>query len=437
MKMEEHREFHRDDLLDRAVDAVLHEPTPDDVSPDRVKQLAAAVWQAAERPYPITIITRIKNMRPITRIAVAASVLAALLGLMSWLLPGGGASLAFADMAEALKSVHSATWKSVSVVKREVPEKETTTWNQVGMFLAPSHERTEMTVPGQTFPEISIMDRQQDKTLVLHPRTKTATVINIKNMPKGEHCGTTFQDLRSLVAMAQSGKGEKLERLGVKTIDGRPAEGFHFQIGVTDVKIWADPKTSLPIRVENTTLPGVSPEVRIVMTDFQIDVDLDESLFSLDMPKGYTLGRTMEMDMSRALKNPLVFLGDSLKIAAEYNSGVFPDTLQGKQGIDGILFRAMPEMVKKYGKDVDGRQKVTTDLAMTLSAAFGFLGAIPPDDLHYAGKGIKLGTPNRPIFWAERKRDGRCMVLYADLSYQEVSKEEASKFPQPEAKPKP
>ena len=55
-----------------------------------------------------------------------------------------------------------------------------------------------------------------------------------------------------MVADAQSGKGGKVERLGVETIDGRPAEGFRFQLGTIEVKIWADPKTLLPIRVEET-----------------------------------------------------------------------------------------------------------------------------------------------------------------------------------------
>ena len=63
--------------------------------------------------------------------------------------------------------------------------------------------------------------------------------------------------------------------------------------------------------------------------------------------------------------------------------------------------------------------------------------AAPPDALHYAGKDVKLGTPNRPILWIERKRDGRCMVIYADLSVKDVPAEEAPTVPQSEGSPTP
>ncbi len=148
MMMENREDFHHDDLLERAVDAVLRDPIPDELPPDRVAQLVAVVRQAADQPYPITLIERIKNMKPRTKIAVAAAVLIAFAGLMSWLVPGGGVALAFADVAEALNSVHSATWKTTTVVKG--PQNETVTWSEIGMFLAPSHERTETTAQGKT-----------------------------------------------------------------------------------------------------------------------------------------------------------------------------------------------------------------------------------------------------------------------------------------------
>ena len=62
---------------------------------------------------------------------------------------------------------------------------------------------------------------------------------------------------------------------------------------------------------------------------------------------------------------------------------------------------------------------------------------MPPDAWHYAGKDVKLGTPNKPIFWVQRKSDGQGWVLYADLNIKEVSKEEAPKVPVAEGGPKP
>ena len=115
--MEDHKDLTPDDLLDRAVDAVLRDPMPGELPPDRIAQLVAAVEKAANRPYPVTLIERIRNMKLRTKIAIAASILIACAGLMSWLAPGSGVAVAFADVADALSNVHTATWKTTSVVE--------------------------------------------------------------------------------------------------------------------------------------------------------------------------------------------------------------------------------------------------------------------------------------------------------------------------------
>jgi len=431
--MENRKDFHHDDLLERAVDAVLRDPPPDELPPDQVAQLVAIVRHAADQPYPITLIERIKNMKPRTRIAVAAAVLTAFVGLMSWLVPGSGVAVAFADIAEALNNVHSATWKTTTVVKVKEPQDKTVTFSASAMFLAPSRERTETTADGQK--SIQIVDGQKDKAITLVPVTKTAMVINLKNFPpENNPFGRTFQCLRELVANAQSGKAGKVERLGVKTIDGRPAEGFRIQLGAIEVKIWADPKTLLPIRVEQATVDAAGPEVRIVMTDFRVGVDLDESLFSLDVPAGYTVQQTMQIDAS---KRPLDYLAEALKTAAEYNDGVFPPTLRGEQGLDGLIQRAVKRIDEKLGKaSTEEKLKQATDVIRNQAGGLGVLYALPPDAWHYTGRDVKLGTPNRPIFWFKNKKGTRCQVLYADLSIKEVPADQAPKLPQSEGSPK-
>ena len=55
-------------------------------------------------------------------------------------------------------------------------------------------------------------------------------------------------------------------------------------------------------------------------------------------------------------------------------------------------------------------------------------------DWHYAGKDVKLGTPNRPIFWCKLGKNYQ--VIYADLSVKEVPAEQAPKMPASEGSPK-
>jgi outer membrane lipoprotein-sorting protein len=431
--MEDRKDFNPDELLDRAVDALLREPVPDGLSPDRVAQLAAEVRHAAEPRSPIALTKRIKNMRSSTKIAVAASALIVLVGLTSWLVPGSGAALAFGDVAEALTNVQTARWKSTSVVKR--PEGQTTKADEIGMFMAPSHERTERTQGGVM--SISIIDGQTDKVITLAPAGKIAMVLKLENFPPEAPLGTRFLDLRESALRAKSGEAGKVESLGVKVIDGRRAEGFRLQIGATEVEIWADPKTSLPIRVEQVT--SGATEVRIVMTDFEVDVDLDESLFSLDPPEGYTV-QQMQLELP---KKPLVLLARTLGMVAEVNGGVFPPTLRGEQGIDGVGPRVAEAWKRKYGNDaldsskatanIHELQKATSELAMNLGGAFGILNALSPKhDWHYAGKDVKLNTPNQAIFWWKPQEDGDYEVIYADLSVKDVAPQDMPNVSPPE-----
>ena len=428
--MEDRKDFNPDDLLDRAVDAVLHEPISDGLPPERIAQLVAAVQEAAHRPYTITLVERIWNMKPRTKLAVAALALFALVGLMSWLVPGGGVAVAFGDVSQALNSVQSATWKATSVVEIKVPERKTVTLSANAMFLAPSRERTETTADGAQSSAIGIVDGQKDKAISLIPATKTATVVNLKNFAaKDNPFGRTFPGLQELVASAQSGKAGKVQRLGLHTIDGHEAEGFHVQVGSMEVKIWADPKTLLPVRVEQIV---AEPSTRVVMTDFRFNVPLDESLFSVDVPPGYSVEQTVQIDASK----PWAFLTSALKMAAEINGGVFPPSLQGDQGVVSVIQRGIQTLAEKHKGSPGEARKLGMDVSMNVAGFLGFIYATPPDAMHYAGKGVKLGTPDRPILWlTPPKLSGQYLVIYADLSVKEVSADEAPKLPESEVNP--
>jgi outer membrane lipoprotein-sorting protein len=439
--MSGNRHDQSEDLLQRAVSATRELPLPSGPSAAVASQTLAALREAARRP-KATLFERIHHMpwasKASAMLAVAASVVAVYFVLWN---PTSGAR-AFAAFAEALNSVRSATWKTTTVTKGV--QDGTITTSGIGMFLAPSHERMETLFQGTK--SIQITDGQKDKVLTLIPATKTAVVIDLKNIPPGRESpfGNTFHGLQELVADAQSGKSGKTERLGVETIDGRLAEGFRIQFGSNDVKIWADPQTSLPVRMEQTTTSG--PEGRTVMTDFQIDVDLDKTLFSLDVPKDYTVRQTAQLDLS---KNPIYYLADTLKMTAEVNGGVFPPTLRGEEGIDGIMARSAQTLAKNMAEKLVGQEGKNAleaykdagfRLSMKFGGTFGFLSALSAEnnDWHYAGKGVKLNTPNRPIFWFKRhKASTTYYVLFADLSVKEVPAEEAPKMPESEGGAKP
>jgi hypothetical protein len=320
-----------------------------------------------------------------------------------------------------LNDVRSATWRTTTVVRG--PGRETETSTGIGMFLTPSRERAEKTTGGRT--EIELADGQKDYSVSLVPAARMALVRRFKNLPPAGPLGKTFLNLRKRIADARSGAGEQVEWLGIETIDGRRAEGFRVRHGkidsgyCSDVILWSDPKNSLPIRVESVSLAG-GDETRTVITDFHTNVDLDDSLFSLDVPAGYAM-QTMPVDLS---KQPIDYLVDALKFAAEHNGDLFPATLLGEQGLPGILRRAVESLENKYGKDSPEMFKLRSEIRTNREAAIVFLSNLSPaNDWHYAGKGVKLYTPDKPIFWCKPAGADKYRVVFADLKIKELALE--------------
>jgi hypothetical protein len=142
-------------------------------------------------------------------------------------------------------------------------------------------------------------------------------------------------------------------------------------------------------------------------------------------------------------------LAETLKLVAEVNDGVFPSELRGDNGLDGIFKRSALALGQKMAERIAAREgrnspdvyrKVATELAMKLGGTFGFLGALSAEnnDWHYAGKDVKLNTPDRPIFWFKRHKESTTYhVLYADLSVKDVPAAEAPQMPVSETSPKP
>jgi outer membrane lipoprotein-sorting protein len=90
--------------------------------------------------------------------------------------------------------------------------------------------------------------------------------------------------------------------LGEKEIDGQPVVGFEVQQNdrdfSRDIIVWAHRKTGNPILVELTLY---HPEDRskfttITMSNFNLEAELDERLFSLEPPEGYTLAYQKELE---------------------------------------------------------------------------------------------------------------------------------------------
>lgn len=439
------------------------------------------------------------NMKRLARLAVATITLAASIALVCWLTLGSSTNLAFAAVAEALEHLRSATF-DVTIESKQDSGSATATGK--GFFLAPSHQRIETTVEMKNLPmkpaphsdnpvtqaaiegalkaiqsmpkmtSISIVDGQAGKQLMLMPSSKMAIEMDLKKlqenqqkMAKKELPPDLFEMVRRLVREGSSLPDEKVERLGKQTIDGHEAVGFQShsrQMG--DMLVWADPQTARPIRIEltNAMLTGV----HMTMSIFQYDVDLDQALFRLEAPAGYSV---QTADLTVPTEEDLL---RTLRAIAEHNDGKFPAKLAMSEEVMKALMpaadpkvqaemdaernAAMDKIAAKYGGKEQMRAKYGKELPPEILAELA--QAMAPmqqkemktnlpllqkrmqgltfyqmltseNDPHYAGAGVKLGTPDRPIFWYKPTGADKYHVLYADLSVKELTPEEVQQLP--------
>ncbi len=77
----------------------------------------------------------------------------------------------------------------------------------------------------------------------------------------------------------------KREPLGEKEIDGRHVVGYRLTGRGQVNSFWGDPKTGLPVLIEQTM--AMFPDAKTTMSDFVFNVEMDESLFSVEPPAGY------------------------------------------------------------------------------------------------------------------------------------------------------
>jgi hypothetical protein len=245
------------DLLDQAATLLREAPTP----PGPPRQLVLDTFAAMQHPR--------RRIPPFTAILAIAAMLLAAIGGWFWFSSTGSAEIAFAD------------------VVREIAKTQTLEATQIKHHL------------GQARPEIS-------KIMFKGPHVRVesdAGYVGLSDLQKGEHLrldlsaktashsvyiGREMDPYAEMRHMAESAPTP----LGVQTFNGRALHGFsgtvHF-LGLKHVpaKVWVDPTTKLPARIEIITEKGLVTQTTVIYDNIQFDLPLDDSLFVMTVPQGY------------------------------------------------------------------------------------------------------------------------------------------------------
>ncbi|MFH1719511.1 MAG: hypothetical protein ABIF19_19340 [Planctomycetota bacterium] len=340
------------------------------------------------------------------KFAIAAViVVAAIIGLRYVIGPVGMTGTVYAEVAERLHKARTLIYTVTTTTPVEgMPDMEMEV-----AFKEPGYMR--MTMPGGY---VSVMDSVQGKGLSIIPERKQFVEIEMSNLPddSGRRQFETIERLRTLPDRAD-------EVLGEQEIDGRTVQGFRVrEEGLTNT-VWIDPKTRelVLVEVEFANAPGMSA----TMTGFRFDVDLDDALFSLSPPDGYSrVG--LQVDAAEASEQDLTAL---LKLWSQWTKdGTLPPTLNPAE-----LAKVSMEMAKagKFHDDQTSEQQ-RLQHTMQMTRAIMFVMKLPVEsNWRYAGENVEYGDAETPIFWYQPAGSQTYRVIYGDLSVKDVAPENLPK----------
>jgi hypothetical protein len=218
---------------------------------------------------------------------------------------------------------------------------------------------------------------------------------------------------------------------------------------------------------------GIEGSVKATLSDFVFNVDIDESLFSLEPPAGYRVTvQNVKTDVSPPEEKDLI---EMFREYSKLSDGAFPEsldplttpTIAGKMAsirmmtqnfwkelapangkpnevqrrkLEELMLKAIEgqlnkeqiaEQVKEFIethelKEVGEAQAQETEefgqaqineVLQRVQQGLSFANTLPPNaDAHYVGKGVSFGAADTPIFWYLPKNSKNYRVIYADLS---------------------
>jgi outer membrane lipoprotein-sorting protein len=426
----EERQDGATDLLDRATEALRHVPVPPGPPVEAVRRVLDAGLEVHAVPLSVQKSSgRIgRRIRRIARIAVAASLLVAAGALVCWVV--GSSNIAFAKVAYVLEHLQSATF---DVTIEMTGQDNIVTTRAKGSFLAPSRQRIEGARKADRYGDMVIIaDYETAKGIVLLPAQRMAILIDSGKIKEqiNNPMACMFEMMRCLVREGRSGAGKVTPIVGKREIDGQTVVGFFAQCSMGDMTLWADPRTAKPVRIK-LNMPAM--KAHAVLNDFHYNVRLDPSLFRLEPPPGYL---AQKMDVGLPLEQGLI---QTLRTVAEERNGMFPKELgMNREVMDALEAIAEPDIdaIAASG-DEQAAEVILSTLPLEQKYMQGilfYLSLQPQNEAHYAGGGVKLGTPNRPIFWYKPTGSKRFRVIYADLHVNEMSADEVKTLPASAAK---
>jgi outer membrane lipoprotein-sorting protein len=343
-----------------------------------------------------------------------------LIGFIGYLIMAGGAQRAYAEVVEQLRKARSLTYTMTQRVEGSPMPEISTEY----VFKEPHYIRTSM--PMGIYAVINFAEM------------KSLTVLT----PQKQYIENDFSDTMSEefkesdIAMAvdsyfgiRSLPERADEVLEEREINGRNVRGFQVRETETgmDKTLWIDVETGDLVRMEGEFFNA--PGTHIVIENVRFDIEYDDSFFSLEPPSGFT-PLIVETDSSLFGEQDLINMLDFY--TSHHVDASFPESLNSNEVSLSMVnltksgkFR---ELVTE-GMTEEDQLKMTMETSGMLTRGFMFLLPLEPQNWHYAGKGVKRGDADTPVFWYKPNGSETYRVVYGDLSVRDVAPEDLPPVP--------
>jgi hypothetical protein len=375
--------------------------------------------------------------RRIAILALAASVLIGLCLGIVYLLESGPGTPAFAQTAEQIAQAKSITWEITFYTHQS--SKDGKTWlvmetRQLAYKAPGLYRETSLDGNGQ-IRYVEITDAINQRELQLDPDAKTATLsetaVQMRD-PDGPWASFLKElkanDLQWVETRSTPAGDVNIFRRSMWDAANGHAWSYDF---------WIDPKTKhlteLAVPGADIYDPAKDPTRDnkpgkmwkgtvigggYVEHDIVYDAKLDDSLFSLEPPAGYSL---IKKDRPKVTEREMI---DYFAIVADFNGKIFPDQ------VFPFIFSSdrVNRVWDKPKKDrTPAEQKLLDTDNQYEMAGLNLLpiGQFVQDNtvegsFRYLGKDVKLGDKNRIVCWYRTKGADAYRVVYGDLSVKDV-----------------
>lgn len=273
----------------------------------------------------------------ITKLAAAAVIIiAVLIGVNHFGGSIGGSSVAFGEVLEYIQTF-SYTF-DLTLLETATENQGSTAFTMQAMVLELGRLRIDCSAPVGKIS--SITDFNAGKTLLLFHENKAGVIKEESVLNKSTGAtGILALSTRPIENLWNLRDGAE-EQLGEKEIDGQVVTGFrvfredqYFQYEIT---IWADAVRGIPVLVEVVSEPldASYPSMKWTMNNFDLDVELDEELFSLELPAGYTLAYQSDLDKLEVETEPSAESGKIVQMFELWSEGRKDETIEILLGIN-------------------------------------------------------------------------------------------------------